>query len=85
MLIGIMRRSAGEDGWASEYEFKILLKCATITRTREISTNETLLRELIIFKEKHDENEQNLVSLWYVIHFFINFISVIRLHYRDWS
>jgi hypothetical protein len=82
MLIGIMRRSAGEDGWASEYEFKILLKCATITRTREISTNETLLRELIIFKEKHDENEQNLVSLWYVIHFFfINFISVIQLRY----
>jgi hypothetical protein len=82
MLIGIMRRSAGEDGWASEYEFKILLKCTTITRTREISTHETLLRELIIFKEKYEENEQNLVSLWYVIHFFfINFISVIQLRY----
>jgi hypothetical protein len=65
MLIGIMRRSPGEKGWAfsSEYAFKILLKSDTLTRTQEKSTRETLLRELIIFKEKCDENEQNLVSL----------------------
>ncbi len=64
MLIGIMRRSAGEKGWAftSEYAFKILLKNDTLTRTQEKTTRETLLRELINFKEKCDENEQALVS-----------------------
>jgi hypothetical protein len=63
MLIGIMRRSTGETGWAfpSEYEFQTLLECDTLSRTQEKSTRETLLRELIVFKEKYDDNEQELV------------------------
>jgi hypothetical protein len=65
MLIGIMRRSAGENGWSftSEYEFKSLLNGDTLLRTQEKSTRKTLLRELIIFKEKCDDNEQALVNL----------------------
>ncbi len=64
MLIGIMRRPNGEEGWAftTKYQFESLLKCDTLTRTQEKPTREALLRELIIFKEKCDENEQALVS-----------------------
>ena len=64
MLIGIMRRSADEASWgvSSEYEFQTLLECDTLIRTQEKSTRETLLRELIVFKEKHDENEEDLVN-----------------------
>jgi hypothetical protein len=65
MLIIIMRQSAGEQRWLSksEYDFTSLLKGDTLTDTQEKSTCETLLRELIIFKEKCDDNEQTLVNL----------------------
>ncbi|CAF4036536.1 unnamed protein product [Rotaria sordida] len=43
-----------------EYEVKLLLNGDTLTRTQERSTYETLLRELIIFKEEFDDNEQAL-------------------------
>ncbi|CAF1071553.1 unnamed protein product [Rotaria sordida] len=64
MLIGIMRRSAGEKGWSliSEYEFKLLFKDNTLIRIQEKSGRETFLRELIIFKEECDDNEQLLSS-----------------------
>jgi hypothetical protein len=67
MLIGIIRRSAEEKDWVftSEYKFKTLLERDTLTRTLEKSTRETLLRELIMFKEKCDDNEQTLVSFDY--------------------
>jgi hypothetical protein len=63
-VIGIMQRSAGEKGWPliSKYEFRLLLKDDTIIRTQEKVTRETFLRELIIFKEECDDNEQLLVS-----------------------
>lgn len=64
MLIGIMRRSAGEKGWSciSEYDFQILMKNDMITRTQEKVTSEQLQHELKLFKEKFDENEEALVS-----------------------
>ncbi len=86
MLIGIMRRFEGEKGSSltSDYEFKSLLTGDTLTRTSEKSTRERLLRELIIFKKKCDDNEQALVSLFVILHIFlINFISVIRFRYQD--
>ncbi|CAF1373870.1 unnamed protein product [Rotaria sordida] len=46
-----------------EYEVKLLFNGDTLTRTQERSTYETLLRELIIFKEEFDDNEQALVGL----------------------
>ncbi len=63
MLIGIMKRSTGETGWEFplEYEFQILLECDTLSRTQEKCTRENLLRELIVFKEKYHENEQDLL------------------------
>ncbi len=67
MLIGIMRRSAGARDWSLtsyEYEVEILLNGDTLTRTQEKLTCESLLRELINFKEEFDENEQALVSNW---------------------
>ncbi len=64
MLIGIMRRSAGEEGWActSEYEFQLLMKNDTLTRTHNKTTRKTLLCELSNYKKKCDDNEQALVS-----------------------
>jgi len=41
-----------------------LLNGDTLTRTQEKLTCESLLRELINFKEEFDENEQDLVSNW---------------------
>jgi hypothetical protein len=67
MLIGIMRRSVGERALSFtgeyEYEFKTLLRCDTLIRTEERSTLETILRELIIFKEKCDDHEPASVSI----------------------
>ena len=65
MLIGIMRRSARAKDWSltSEYKVKLLLNGDTLTCTQDNSTRETLLWELINFKEEFDENEQALVSL----------------------
>jgi len=65
MLIGIMRRSTGEKGWLStfDYECTLLQQGDTLTRTGVKSSRERLLSELISFKEQCDENEQTLVSL----------------------
>jgi hypothetical protein len=65
MLIGITRSTDAEKCWSSisEYEFTTLLKSDTITSTNEKVTRETLVRELIIFKEKCDKNEKVLVSV----------------------
>ncbi|CAF4883853.1 unnamed protein product, partial [Rotaria sp. Silwood1] len=64
IVFGVMRRSAGEKGWPliSEYEFKLLLKDDILIQTQEKLTREAFLRELIIFKEEFDHNEQ-LLSL----------------------
>ena len=45
MLIGVMRRSAGETGWSfpSDYQFTVLLKNDTVLRTGEKPTREMLL------------------------------------------
>jgi hypothetical protein len=67
MLIGIMGRSAEAKDWSltsGEYEVKILLNSDTLTRTHEKLTCDSLLRELINWKEEFDENEQALVSIW---------------------
>ncbi|CAF3792056.1 unnamed protein product [Rotaria sordida] len=87
MLIGIMRRSARTKDWSltGEYEVKLLLNGDTLTRTQERSTYETLLRELIIFKEEFDDNEQALISsqFWNSIkRFEIRCAGPICIHYN---
>lgn len=64
MLIGIMRRSNNESSWIFpfDYEYQVLVERENICRTDENLTQETLLRELIVFKEKYVDNEKNLVS-----------------------
>ena len=64
MLIGIMRRSKAESSWIYplDYDFQVLFKAGQIVRTEENVTQETVLRELIVFKEKYEENEKDLVS-----------------------
>ncbi len=59
MIIGVMRRSAGEKGWSiiSDYQSKLLVNGDKLILTREI-----FLQELITFKEECDDNEQILVS-----------------------
>jgi hypothetical protein len=37
----------------SEYQFTLLLKGDTLTRTQEKSSRETLQRELVTFKKKY--------------------------------
>jgi len=73
ILIGVMQRSPGEEDWSliSEYEFKLLFKNDTLVWTEEKLTRETFLRELIVFKEEFDDNEQLLVS---VVHIFFVFL-----------
>jgi hypothetical protein len=72
ILIGVVRRSPGEEDWLliSEYEFKLLFKDYTLVLTEEKLTRETFLRVLIIFKEECDDNEQLLVS---VVHISLSF------------
>ncbi|CAF1354839.1 unnamed protein product [Rotaria sordida] len=68
-----------------EYEVKLLLNGDTLTRTQERSTYETLLRELIIFKEEFDDNEQALISsqFWNSIkRFEIRCAGPICIHYN---
>ncbi len=64
-LIGIMRRSAEEEVWSvtSHYQFQTLLEGDRMTHTQEMLTQETLLKQLSIFKEACDENEHASVSL----------------------
>ena len=64
LLMGIMRRSAGEERWSftSEYEWKPLVRCDKLTRTEEPVTRATLLRELIAFREECHAHEQTLVK-----------------------
>ena len=75
-----MRRSVGERRWlsTSEYELESLLERDKLTRTIEITTCETVLRELIIFKETCDDSEQTLVSSHYYF-CFSHSISLVRL------
>jgi hypothetical protein len=65
MIVGLTRQSSGEKCWSSssDYQFTSLLKGDTLTRTQEKSICETLLSELISFKEECDTIEQNLVSV----------------------
>ncbi|CAF3689426.1 unnamed protein product [Rotaria sordida] len=68
-----------------EYEVKLLFNGDTLTRTQERSTYETLLRELIIFKEEFDDNEQALISsqFWNSIkRFEIRCAGPICIHYN---
>ncbi|CAF1376189.1 unnamed protein product [Adineta ricciae] len=60
MLIGIMRENPRLQRWSSlsEYEFKTLSTRDTLTRISCQLTRETLLQELIIFKEEFDEREK---------------------------
>ncbi|CAF1040550.1 unnamed protein product [Adineta steineri] len=64
MFIGIMRRSARNKHWSksSEYEFTSLIKDNVLIGADVKTAREILLHELMDFKEKHDENEQTLVS-----------------------
>jgi hypothetical protein len=64
MFIGIMRRSSRNKHWSktSEYEFTPLIEDDVLKSADNKSAREILLRELIDFKEKYDENEQALVS-----------------------
>ncbi|CAF1494244.1 unnamed protein product [Adineta steineri] len=63
MLIGITRRSTEIKSWlpTSEYQFTSLLKGNTLTRTQQKWDIETLLSELITFKDECDNIEQ----IWY--------------------
>jgi hypothetical protein len=54
----------------SEYQFKSLLKGDILTRTEGKSRRETVLNELAIFKEECDDNEQALVSFYFVVYLF---------------
>jgi hypothetical protein len=64
MFIGIMRRSSRNKDWSktSEYEFTSLIKDDVLKSADNKPAREILLRELLDFKEKYDENEQALVS-----------------------
>jgi hypothetical protein len=65
MFIGIMRRSSRNKDWSktSGYEFTSLIKDHDVIKSVDNKpAREILLRELIDFKEKYDENEQALVS-----------------------
>ncbi|CAF1375738.1 unnamed protein product [Adineta ricciae] len=64
MLIGIMRESPRLHRWSSlsEYEFKTLSTSDTLTRISCQLSRETLLQELIVFKEECDEREKRLSS-----------------------
>jgi hypothetical protein len=78
MLIGILRRPSQEDDPFVEpsYEFEILLMGDRLVRSSEQLNLESLFDQLIVFKEEFDENEENYVSIYYVlIHILIiNFI-----------
>jgi hypothetical protein len=67
MLIGIMRQSARDENWLSsiDYECTLLQQDDTLTRIQVKSSLETLLCELIYFKEECNDNEKILVSLCY--------------------
>ncbi len=81
MLIGILRRPSQEDDPFVEpsYEFEILLMGDRLVRSSEQLNLESLFDQLIVFKEEFDENEENYVSIYYVlIHILIiNFILAI--------
>jgi len=81
MLIGILRRPSQEDEPFVEpsYEFEILLMGDRLVRSSEQLNLESLFDQLIVFKEEFDENEENYVSIYYVlIHILIiNFILAI--------
>ncbi len=64
MLIGIMRRSVAkkDSSSISEYEFVQLLKGADLMRTKEKFSPTSVLKELSIFREECNDNEQALVS-----------------------
>jgi hypothetical protein len=91
MLIGITRRSAREKDWLSEYQFKVLLKGDT-TCIQGKSSRETVLNELVNFKEEFDDNEQILVSFYKtqngtrkILISFIDYVLVVRLREEDSS
>jgi hypothetical protein len=80
MLIGIMRQSRDDDAALEpSYECKVLLIGVGLVRTVERLTLETLLNQLLAFKEECDENEQNLVSICYRLIYIsmMNFILAI--------
>jgi hypothetical protein len=68
MLLGITRRSPGRKRWmpAVEYQFMSLLKGDTLIRTQEKATLDTLLPELMSFKEQCDAIELALASSYEV-------------------
>jgi hypothetical protein len=59
MLIGVMRRSSRE----FQYELKVLLQGDTLMDTQQKLNLETLVNQLIGFKESFDVNEQSLVGI----------------------
>lgn len=65
MLIGMIRPMADESHSISalDYECQVLVQDRKILRTEEDLTRETVLRELMIFKENHEKIERILVSM----------------------
>jgi hypothetical protein len=64
LLIGILRRSEDESivpmNW--NYEFKSLLEGDTLMHIQKKLNCETLLQELVSFKQEFDKNQHTLVS-----------------------
>lgn len=70
LLIGIMRRSVDEDGWAfsSKYQFQLLMSNDMLIYDNDKAIREDILLRLIDFKEKYDKNEKASVSFPYLIY-----------------
>jgi hypothetical protein len=66
LLIGIIRLFENRKNRTSEYQFRLLFEGNTLMNTQMTVNREMLLNELVIFKEKCDKNEQDLVSHFYV-------------------
>ncbi len=68
MLIGVMRRIPMENDSSSslEYEANEILIDDVLVSTDEQLNLETLLCQLIVFKEEFDKNEEYLVSFSYI-------------------
>ena len=64
MLVGITRlfEYRIKEEIASEYRFETLMKGNILARTQAITNRDILINELAVFKERCDENEQDLVS-----------------------
>ena len=64
MLIGVRRAAFEETTRFSppDYRHKLLMRGQLLSKIDAVATKESVLSELIVFKENFDRNETNLVS-----------------------